>query len=296
MVTEWKIALSLEEYPLDEKDESANQENIETKYLKNVASDSSKTVEPGEEEKETSTKRFINVDDESARKNGVASVQEKQEPTDMQPKDLVEAEESENEKVEEVEKDIKKKDESKGDLKNPVEGSQQSFPENENQENENKKDRKVDSGNLKDPEIKNAENEEQGKRSMSEKKDRSSTASTKGWEAEVVIDATGRSKSKSEGMKTGKEMSLRFQLRSCLLKFSASNWTTARKIVEILYLHSWSYVCIHAHMVKKDTDVGKQNLWTFGEPYCAPLPLSAFGGRWTSYQIFEKGGLTGLQF
>lgn len=136
----------------------------------------------------------------------------------MQPKDLVEAEDSENEKVEEVEKDIKKKDESKGDLKNPVEGSQQSFPENEN-----KKDRKVDSGNFKDPEIKNAENEEQGKRSMSEKKDRSSTASTKGWEAEVVIDATGRSKSKSEGMKTGKEMSLRFQLRSCLLKFSASN-------------------------------------------------------------------------
>ena len=141
----------------------------------------------------------------------------------MQPKDLVEAEESENEK-EEVEKDIKKKDESKGDLKNSVEGSQQSFPENENQENENKKDRKVDCGNFKDPEIKNAENEEQGrKRDMSEKKDRSSTASTKGWEAEVVIDATGRSKSKSEGIKTGKEMSLRFQLRSCLLKFSASN-------------------------------------------------------------------------
>ena len=117
MVTEWKIALSLEEYPLDEKDESANQENIETKYLENVASDSSKTVEPGQEEKETSTKRFINVDDESARKNGVASVQEKQEPTDMQPKDLVEAEESENEKVEEVEKDIKKKMKVKGILK-----------------------------------------------------------------------------------------------------------------------------------------------------------------------------------
>ena len=203
-----KDLFSLEEYPPDEEDESANQENIEAKEVENVAGES---VEAGEEEKETSTKKIINVDDESGGENGVASVQEKQEPTDMQHKNIVEAEESGNGKMEEIKKDIEKKDERKADLENPLEGSQESFPENKKQENKNKKDRKVDSENSKDPELKDVENEEKGKRSTSEKKDRSSTTSTKGWEAEVVIDATGRGKSKSEGIKTGKEISLCFQ-------------------------------------------------------------------------------------
>ena len=184
--------------------------------MKNVAGESSKTVEP-EEEKKTSTEKFTSVDDESGGKNEVASAQEKEEPTGMQHENIVEAEESGSGKIEEMKNDIHESCEvhqnleSKGDLKNPVEESLESFPENIKQENENKKDGKVNFENSKDQELKNAENKEQGKRNTSEKNDRSSTASTKGWEAEVVIDATGRSKSKSEGIKIGKESSLCFQ-------------------------------------------------------------------------------------
>ena len=183
--------------------------------MKNVAGESSKMVEP-EEEKKTSTEKFTNVDDESGGKNEVASAQEKEKPTGMQHENIVEAEESGSGKIEEIKNDIHESCEvhqnleTKGDLKNPVEESQESFPENVKQENE-KKDGKVNFENSKDQELKNAENKEQGKRNTLEKNDRSSTASMKGWEAEVVIDATGRSKSKSEGIKIGKEILLCFQ-------------------------------------------------------------------------------------